>query len=200
MPYHSRAFLADLTPRGFVAHTAAISHPEVRLGTNVYVGDRVIAFCFKDGGPVEIHDRVHLYGDTFIHTGSGGRIVIGQETHIQPGCHIAAFVSDVSIGKNVEIASGCAFYCYDHGVALGEVIMKQPLQSKGGISIGDGAWLGHGVIVLGGVTIGTGAVIGAGAVVTQSIPENAIAAGVPARVIKFRSKSALQDICAAPSA
>ena len=190
MPYHSRAFLADLTPRGFVAHTAALSHPNIRFGANVYVGDRVTAFCFRDGGPVELHDRVHLYGDTVIHTGSGGRITISAETHVQPGCHFAAFVSGITIGRNAEIASGCAFYSYDHGVALGELIMKQPLQSKGGITVGDGAWLGHGVTVLDGVNIGPGAVIGAGAVVVRDIPENAIAAGVPARVIKMRKASA----------
>lgn len=189
MPYHSRAFLADLSPRGFVAHTAAVSHPGIHLGANVYIGDNVVALCFKDGGPVELHDRVHIYGDTFIQTGSGGRITIGAETHIQPGCHVAAFVSGITIGRNVEIASGCAFYCYDHGVVLGELIMKQALQSKGGITVGDGAWLGHGVTVLDGVRIGVGAVIGAGAVVVRDIPENAIAAGVPARVIKMRERT-----------
>ena len=111
MPYHSRAFLADLNPRGFVAHTAALSHPDIHLGANVYIGDNVVAFRFKDGGAVEVHDRVHLYGDTFLHTGSGGRIAIGAGTHIQPGCHIAAFISEITVGRNVEIASGCAFYC-----------------------------------------------------------------------------------------
>jgi acetyltransferase-like isoleucine patch superfamily enzyme len=47
--------------------------------------------------------------------------------------------------------------------------------------------LGFGVIVLSGVRIGKGAVIGAGSVVTQDIPDNAIACGNPARVVKMRS-------------
>ena len=60
------------------------------------------------------------------------------------------------------------------------------MQTKGGIVIGDDAWLGVGVIVLDGVKIGKGAVVGAGSVVTRDIPDGAIATGVPARVVKMR--------------
>ena len=52
------------------------------------------------------------------------------------------------------------------------------------INIGDGCWLGGGVIVLPGVTIGDGAVIGAGSVVTKDIPANSLAVGNPCRVIR----------------
>ncbi len=61
-----------------------------------------------------------------------------------------------------------------------------PLESRGGIRVGDGAWLGFGVIVLDGATIGAGAIIGAGSVVTKDVPENAIAVGNPARVVASR--------------
>jgi acetyltransferase-like isoleucine patch superfamily enzyme len=158
------------------------------MGANVYIGDRVIATREKDGGPLELHDRVHIYGDAFIQTGSGANIRIGQETHIQPGCHLHAFLSGIEIGRNVEIAPGCAFYSYNHCTVPGMTIMSQPLESKGPIRIGDGAWLGYAVIVLAGVHVGAGAVIGAGSVVVRDIPENAIAAGVPARVIRFRDQ------------
>lgn len=58
-------------------------------------------------------------------------------------------------------------------------------QATGGdIIIGDDVWIGMDVIVLGGVTIGNGSVVAAGSVVTKSIPENCLAAGVPAKVIK----------------
>ena len=50
--------------------------------------------------------------------------------------------------------------------------------------IGRDVWLGANVTVLPGVTIGDGAIIAAGAVVTKDVPANAVAAGVPAKVIK----------------
>jgi acetyltransferase-like isoleucine patch superfamily enzyme len=65
---------------------------------------------------------------------------------------------------------------------------KQPLQTKGGIVIEDDVWLGVGVTVLDGVCIGKGAVIAAGSMVNKSVPAGAIAAGVPARVVKMRAE------------
>jgi acetyltransferase-like isoleucine patch superfamily enzyme len=186
-PYHGKAFLADLLPQGFVAATASVSHPDLRSGDNVYIGDNVVVTCCPGGGCVELADRVQLYGDTFVETGSGGSVHIGTGSHIQPGCHLHAHLADIRIGANVEIASGCGFFSYDHGTELGMAIMDQPLKSKGGIVVGDGAWLGYRTTVLQGVTIGAGAVIAAGSVVVRDIPENAIAAGVPAKVIKYRT-------------
>ena len=52
------------------------------------------------------------------------------------------------------------------------------------VSIGSGSWLGHGTVVLPGATIGRHVVIGANSVVTGEMPDNCVAAGVPARVIK----------------
>ena len=188
-PFHGRAFLADLLPRGFITGSASVSHPDLRCGENVYIGDNVIVSCCQGGGCVELGDRVQIYGNTFIETGSGGTVQIGAGTHVQPGCHLHAHLGDIRIGRNVEIASGCGFFPYDHGTAPGTAIMDQPLTSKGGIVIGDGAWLGYRVTVLHGVNIGAGAVIAAGSVVVRDIPENAIAAGVPAKVIKYRTAS-----------
>lgn len=54
------------------------------------------------------------------------------------------------------------------------------------VTIGDDAWIGTRVIILPGVSVGKGAIIGAGAVVTKDVPEYAVVAGVPAKVIKYR--------------
>lgn len=54
------------------------------------------------------------------------------------------------------------------------------------ITIGSDAWVATNSIVLGNVTIGHGAVIAAGSVVTRDIPAYAMAAGAPARVLRFR--------------
>ena len=185
-PYFARCYLASLTPRGYVAPDAVIHHDDLHLGHHVFIGERVVIFQDKNGGSAHLGDRVQLYGDTYIQTGEGGTIKIGDRTTVQPRCQFSAYRAPIHIGCDVQIAPNCAFYPYDHMFAPGELIRKQPLQTKGGISIGDDVWLGFGVIVLDGVRIGKGAVIGAGAVVTRDIPDGAIAFGVPARVVRTR--------------
>lgn len=59
-------------------------------------------------------------------------------------------------------------------------------QSKGGITIEDGVWLGYRATVLDGVTIGEGAIVAAGALVAKDIPAYSIAGGVPARILRYR--------------
>lgn len=187
-PYHGKMALAKLYPRGFVAHTAHVDYPRLSRGQHVLVGDHVVlSVGGNEPGPIAMGDHAKLFGDTFIQTGNGGAVRIGEHTHIQPGCHFRAFVSDIEIGDHVEIASGCAIYSFDHGMTPGQLICEQSLTSKGPIRIGRGAWLGHGVTVLSGVCIGEGAVVAAGAVVTADIPANMIAGGVPAKVIKPRA-------------
>lgn len=58
--------------------------------------------------------------------------------------------------------------------------------NKGPVIIGNDVWVGAGAIILSGVKIGSGAIIGAGAVVVKDVPPYAIAAGNPARVVKYR--------------
>lgn len=68
------------------------------------------------------------------------------------------------------------------------------------VSIGDDVWTGCRVVILPGVTIGSHAVIGAGSVVTKDVPEWAMAAGVPARVIRDRRGDGVIDAREAPDA
>lgn len=186
-PYYGRCYLARLNQKGYVSPTATIHHDGLRLGNNVFIGDRVVIFKDKDGGPVDLGESVHVYGEAFIQTGFGGSVKVGANSHIHPKCQISAYMSPIRIGCGVQVAPNCAFYPYDHGFAPGKKIMEQPLQTKGGITIEDDSWLGFGVIVLDGVRIGKGAVVGAGSVVTKDVPDGAIAVGVPARVVKMRS-------------
>lgn len=185
-PYKSRCYLASCTAKGYIAPNARIFHGGLQLGENVFIGDRVVIYQARDGGPVELAHGVHIHTDTIIETGEGGCIGIGAHTSIQPRCQFSAYKAPIRIGSNVQIAPNCALYPYNHGLGADQALRKQPLQTKGGIVIDDDVWLGVGVIVLDGVKIGKGAVIGAGAVVTHDIPEGAVAVGVPARVVKFR--------------
>jgi acetyltransferase-like isoleucine patch superfamily enzyme len=186
-PYKARTYLARYGPTGYVDPKATVHHPGLRLARGVFLGEGVLVFQSRDGGNVELESGVHLYGQTIIETGEGGHITIGQDSHIQPRCQFSAYRGSIRIGARVEIAPNCAFYPYDHGYLPDRPIREQPLQTKGGIVIGDDAWLGFGVVVLDGVRIGAGAVIGAGSVVTRDVPDAAIAVGAPARVVGMRN-------------
>lgn len=188
-PYYGLVPLAGLSARGYIAPSATICHKRLVVGRRCLIGERVLIYQDTGEGRIRMGDGVHIHRDGIIQTGSGGRVVIGNNTHIQPRCQISAYLGSVEIGEGVEIAPNCAFYPYDHGVAADSPIAQQPLTSKGGIEVGDGAWLGVGVIVLDGVRIGMGSVIGAGSVVTRDIPDGAIAVGAPARVVKTRGEA-----------
>ena len=193
-PYFERHHLANLNLRGFISTRATLWGSTIQLGAHIFIDDRVLIYQEADGGPVTLSDRVRVQEDTQIVTGAGGSVTIGVDTHLHRGCQLSAYKAEIRIGERVEIAARCAFYPFDHGIESCRPIAEQPLTSKGPIVIEDEAWLGYGVIVLSGVRIGKGAVIGAGSVVTRDVPDGAVAAGVPARVLKMRS-----DVKAVPS-
>jgi acetyltransferase-like isoleucine patch superfamily enzyme len=186
-PFYARVILSKLTSKGYISPKATIHHDGLRCGNNIYIDDRVLIYKDSRGGPVELGPAVHLHRDTTIQTGQGGSVVIGDETHVQPRCQFSAYKAPIHIGRRVEIAPFCAFYPYDHGIRGGLPVRRQPLESKGGIFIDDDVWIGVRATILDGVRIGKDAVIGAGSVVTMDIPDNAVAAGVPAKVVKMRS-------------
>ncbi len=185
-PYKGRRYLARLNAQGYYSPSAVISCRHLTTGDHIFVGDRVTIYE-ADAGEVHIGDRVAIHQDTVIQVGEGGRVEIGTDTHIQPRCYVSAQKGWLTIGNHVQIASNCGFYTHSHGMEAGELMRRQPLRTKGGIVIGDDVWLGFGVIVLDGVRIGNGAMIGAGAVVTRDVPADAIAVGMPARVIGKRT-------------
>jgi acetyltransferase-like isoleucine patch superfamily enzyme len=185
-PFRHRYPLAALYPHGFTSPDAAICKNSLKRGNYVYIGSRVILFRKDNGGNIILGDKVHLNDGNCIETGAGGSVEIGEGTYVQPECQFSAYAGSIKVGKRVQIAPRCAFYPYDHAMSRAKSMMDQPLVSKGGIVVKDEAWLGYGVVVLDNVTIGVGAVVGAGSVVKDDIPDYAIAAGIPAKVIKMR--------------
>ena len=94
---------------------------------------------------------------------------------------------------SASIGAGSKITTSLHGVALDRPMQRQPMSERP-IRIGSDVWLGFDVKVLAGSTIGDGAVIAAGAVVTgKEIPPRAIAAGVPAEVLRLRTGAEQRD-------
>ncbi|WP_344978940.1 acyltransferase, partial [Compostibacter hankyongensis] len=109
-------------------------------------------------------------------------IYIGDKFYVNAGCHL---FGEIKIGKNVMIGPKVVIWSRDHGMEKDKPMNLQT-HKKSPITIGDDVWIGACTTILKGVNIGSGAVIGAGAVVTKNIPDNAIAVGNPAKIIKYR--------------
>lgn len=89
----------------------------------------------------------------------------------------------LTIGSNVHITDGVKLITHDGGTLAFRHLVPD-LEITKPITIGDNVYFGNNVIVLPGVKIGSNVVIGAGAVVAKNIPDNSLAVGVPAKVIK----------------
>jgi len=125
----------------------------------------------------------------------GGTVRIGARTAVGDFCNLYGFEGGLDIGCDVLFASGCRVVPSSHGFDDPSLpVAAQPSSSKG-IRIGDGAWIATNAVLLDGVKIGRGAVVGAGAVVTRDVPDYAIVAGVPAKILRFRSGHNLNEGC-----
>lgn len=118
-----------------------------------------------------------FYSGARIYVNEGSTLMLGGG-YVNHDLRLSCFES-IAIGKGVVISENVTIRdSDDHTVTGSEKPMTQP------IFIGDHVWIGMNVTILKGVTIGKGAVIAAGAVVTRDVPANALAGGVPARIIK----------------
>ena len=108
-----------------------------------------------------------------------------------------ALPAGVLVGRYVSMAAGVKVFRRNHPVerlalhpfffnhALG--VVPQDTVHEAPLTIGHDAWIGYGALLLPGCTsIGIGAVVGAGAVVTRNVPNFAVVAGNPARLLRYR--------------
>lgn len=117
----------------------------------------------------------------------GVNIHLGSYVFINANCYLMD-CADITIGDHTFIGPYCGFYTATHPLTY--KYRNQGLEKALPITIGDNCWLGANVSVMPGVTIGSGCVIAAGAVVTKDIPDNALAAGVPAKVMRIIDQNA----------
>ena len=134
---------------------------------------------------VEIGKQVYVGHYTILKGYYKNKMVIGEGTWIGQQCFFHS-AGGLVIGRNVGIGPGVKIITSVHAE---EGINKPILHSRlefAPVTIEDDCDIGAGVIVLPGVTIAQGTQVGAGAVVNKDLPPYAVAAGVPARVIRTR--------------
>jgi len=139
---------------------------------------------------IDIGRNVFLPHDVKI---SAPHFVVGDNTRIN-GPLMVRGQEDCVIGKYCSLGYNITIITTNHDIS------KPCLQinmhrlygfcsleiSKGLVRIGNNVWVGDNVTILSGVSIGDGCVVGAGSIVTKDLPACSIAAGVPAKVLKYR--------------
>ena len=132
-------------------------------------------------------DLVAAGGDTVwmqppFHCDYGSNIHLGEKVFFNFGC-VVLDVCPVRIGSFTLFGPAVQIYAATHPM---DAELRRKVELGRPITIGSDVWVGGGAVICPGVTIGSRAVIGAGSVVTRDVPEGAVVAGNPARVIRGR--------------
>lgn len=172
-----RGLRCDAVPRLLVDRSGELligKDVEMRSGVEIRVhkSARVI---IEDGVRLDRGVRILATNNAVVRIGAGSRIGLysvlngGASIHVDERSLISGFVYlQTSMHRTSRPDLDIIDQGYDHAE----------------IQIGRGAWLGAHVVVMPGCSVGLRAVIGSNAVVTRNVPEGAVAAGVPARILR----------------
>ena len=145
-------------------------------------------------GKIGSYFRNSFFNKTMTHCSNNGVIYFGSlfsdpdteiydNVYIGPQCNIGKSV----IGKNTLIASGVHILSGKNQHNFSD--LDTPIQQQGGnyqkIIIGEDCWIGNTAVIM--ANIGNKAIVAAGSVVVNEVPDYAIVAGNPAKVIKIRA-------------
>ena len=168
---------------------------DLQVDSRTYAGGTVIERGVRGVEHLDHAGRNFIaHGTTF-----RGPVRLGLCTTINGACDLSG---PLRIGAYCQLAARCAVYTGDHAMQYASMYANQrlfgarthELGRSEPVEIEDGAWLGHGAIVLRGVTIGRGAAVGAGAIVTKSVPAYSVVSGNPARVVRQRFTDAAAEL------
>ena len=122
------------------------------------------------------------FGALFSATGAR----LDENVYVGPRCHLGLvhLERDVLLAAGVHVPSGG----HVHGTEDVSVPVREQRFERSLVRIGAGSWVGSGAVVM--ADVGRGTVVGAGAVVTRPLPDDVVAAGVPARVLRRRGAPA----------
>jgi maltose O-acetyltransferase len=154
---------------------------------------RTLLEAFNRSAPDAAGDRTRILTELLGSFGARSEIRppffcdYGSQLHVGAGVFanfglIALDVAEITIGDDTQIGPSVQLLTPTH--PLDAELRRAGWEAAAPITIGSNVWLGGGVLVLPGVTIGDDTVVGAGAVVTKDLPDNVLAVGNPARVVR----------------
>jgi acetyltransferase-like isoleucine patch superfamily enzyme len=147
------------------------------------VVDRRVQVITARGASWHIGDGVEIGTGVLLSVSSGARLSLGDNVRIGSYVVIGAEESIV-LHDRAGVAEFSSVRDHDHDVSAPSMRWGGVVSAP--ITLGADCWVARGVAVLRGAVIGADAVIGANAVVRGEIPANALAVGIPARVVRYR--------------
>ena len=162
-------------------------HPgKIRLGAGVVVDDNaMIDAKGQNNQGISLADGVYIGRNCIVYT-KDGDIELAEKVNVSANCELFS-------GNKLFIGRGTVIAAYTYLLSGGEYDYNSltPLAEQAGnltrgqTTVGSNVWIAAQVVVADGSDIGDNAVIGAGAVVRGQIPANSLAAGLPAKVVRF---------------
>ena len=145
-------------------------------------------FTIGVGNPVlrkKLYDKFTALGGVFTGTISPFARIGKYGNTIGEGCNImtgTVITNDIMVGEGVLVNLNCTI---GHDSKIGKFVEMSPnVNISGNCTIGDYSVLGTNAIVLPKISIGKNVIVGAGSLVTKDLPDNCLAIGIPAKVIK----------------
>jgi acetyltransferase-like isoleucine patch superfamily enzyme len=166
-----------------------LRHPEVVTEGMVFLGKRVRVAGRPGYGRVVLGQWVHI-GDGTRLTAHEGTLRVGEKAILGSASTVTCYL-DIEIGARTLVADWVYVTDFDHRFEDLAAPIKDQGIVKAPVRIGPDCWLGVKVTVLRGAVVGRGCVLAAHAVVRGTIPDLAVAGGVPARILKYRGNPAV---------
>lgn len=171
---------------------------DLRLQTpeQVAEGQKAAQLCFKLGQTMPYtREYDAILAELFEKNGIGegtrimpglvvvrpGSVRIGRQCSIMNGCLMMG-AGGITIEDGCQVAANVQLISNNHDLHERQILTCKPVHLK------RNCWIGAGATILPGVTVGENSVVGAASVVTKDIPDNCIAVGNPARVIRTISQ------------
>lgn len=153
----------------------------VVINSGIRVSNIKISICGQNNRLI-IEENIQMGGGNLWINGDECQLVIGKSTTIN-GANIGASEtkSSIIIGEDCMLAHGIDIRCSDSHSII-DLNSNQRINYAENIHIHEHVWIAANAQILKGVNIGKNSIIAAGSIVTKDLPENCIAAGVPAQV------------------